>query len=50
MKEKYGIEPTLNSVYNTLKIADLVWITGRPIHPKANVEAQQNFKKNFARK
>ena len=34
MKEKYNVEPTLSTVYNTLKRADLVWITGRSIHPK----------------
>lgn len=50
MKEKYNIEPTLSTVYNTLKRANLVWITGRSIHPKADVEAQENFKKNFEKK
>jgi len=28
-----------------LKRADLVWITGRSIHPKADAEAQEAFKK-----
>ena len=46
MKEKYNLEPTLSTVYNTLKRADLLWITGRSIHPKVNVEAQESFKKN----
>lgn len=46
MQTKYGIDPTLKTVYNTLKRADLVWITGRSIHPKANLEAQEAFKKN----
>lgn len=50
MKEKYNVEPTLSTVYNTLKRANLVWITGRSIHPKADVEAQENFKKNFEKK
>jgi len=50
MKEKYNVEPTLSTVYNTLKRADLVWITGRSIHPKADKEAQENFKKNFEKK
>jgi transposase len=50
MKEKYNVEPTLSTVYNTLKRADLVWITGRSIHPKADVEAQENFKKNSEKK
>ena len=50
MKEKYNLEPTLSTVYNTLKRADLLWITGRSIHPKVNVEAQESFKKNFKKK
>jgi transposase len=45
MKTKYGIDPSLATVYNTLKRADLVWITGRSIHPKADLEAQEAFKK-----
>lgn len=45
MQTKYGIDPTLKTVYNTLKRADLVWITGRSIHPKADLEAQDAFKK-----
>jgi transposase len=50
MKEKYNVEPTLSTVYNTLRRADLVWITGRSIHPKADVEAQESFKKNSEKK
>jgi transposase len=50
MKEKYNVEPTLSTVYNTLKRADLVWITGRSIHPKADAETQENFKKNSEKK
>lgn len=46
MKTKYGVDPTLKTVYNTLKRADLVWITGRSIHPKADLEAQETFKKS----
>ena len=45
MKTRYGVDPALSTVYNTLKRADLVWITGRSIHPKADVEAQEAFKK-----
>jgi len=45
MHTKYGIDPTLKTVYNTLKRADIVWITGRSIHPKADLEAQEAFKK-----
>jgi transposase len=45
MKTKYGVEPSLRTVYDTLKRAKLVWITGRSIHPKADLEAQETFKK-----
>jgi hypothetical protein len=45
MRTKYGIDPSLKTVYNTLKRADLVWITGRSIHPKADLEAQEALKK-----
>lgn len=45
MKAKYGIDPSLRTVYDTLKRVGLVWITGRSIHPKADLEAQEAFKK-----
>lgn len=45
MKTKYGVDPSLRTVYDTLKRAELVWITGRSIHPKADIEAQETFKK-----
>ena len=45
MKKNYGVEPSLSTVYNTLKRVDLVWITGRSIHPKADINEQEAFKK-----
>lgn len=45
MQQKYKINPSLSTVYNTLKNVDLVWITGRSIHPKADLQAQEDFKK-----
>lgn len=45
MRTKYGVNPSLRTVYDTLKRAELVWITGRSIHPKADLEAQETFKK-----
>jgi putative transposase len=50
MQTKYGIDPTLKTVYNTLKKSDLVWITGRSIHPKADLEDQEAFKKTSEKK
>jgi len=45
MKEKFSIECTMKSVYNALHRVNLVWISGRSKHPKADVEAQESFKK-----
>ena len=45
MRTKYGVDPSLRTVYDTLKRAELVWITGRSIHPKADLETQETFKK-----
>lgn len=50
LKTKYGIQCSLATVYNTLKRAKLVWITGRSQHPKGNEKAQQSFKKTLKRK
>jgi transposase len=50
MEEKFGVRASLSSVYDTLKRADLVWITGRSQHPKANVDAQEAFKKTSNKK
>ena len=45
MEEKFNIKCTLNSVYNALHRANLVWISGRSKHPKADFEKQKTFKK-----
>lgn len=47
MKTKFGIKPSKSTVYGTLKRVDLVWITGRSIHPEADVEEQEAFKKTL---
>ena len=47
MRTKYGVNPSLRTVYDTLKRAELVWITGRSIHPKGDIEGQETFKKTF---
>jgi transposase len=44
--EKWGIRAAKTCVYETLHRAGLVWITGRSKHPKGDIEAQDNFKKN----
>lgn len=50
MVKKFGIKLCSASVYNALKRVDLVWITGRSQHPKADLEAQEEFKKNLKKK
>lgn len=45
IEKEYGITPSKSSVYETLKKIGLIWITGRSIHPKADKDAQENFKK-----
>jgi putative transposase len=50
MEEKFGVRVSRSSMYDTLKRADLVWITGRSQHPKGDIEAQETFKKTSNKK
>jgi putative transposase len=50
MEEKFGVRASRSSMYDTLKRAELVWITGRSQHPKANIAAQEAFKKSSNKK
>lgn len=45
MQEKFGITCDLSTVYRTLERVDLVWISGRSMHPKADPQDQEGFKK-----
>jgi len=45
MKKKFGIDCCLDTAYESLKRANLVWITSRSRHPKTDEEAQESFKK-----
>lgn len=45
MKEKLGIDCSLDTAYESLKRANFVWITSRSKHPNADQEAQDEFKK-----
>jgi transposase len=49
LKEKFNAEYITNGVYELLKRLNIVWITGRSIHPKADKEAQEEFKKKSSR-
>jgi transposase len=46
MREKLGIDCSLDTAYESLKRANFVWITSRSKHPNADQEAQDEFKKN----
>lgn len=47
IQEKYNVIPSKSSVYDTLKKAGLVWITGRSVHPKSDKATQEEYKKNL---
>lgn len=49
LKEKFNVEYSRTGVYDLLKRLNIVWITGRSIHPKADKEAQEEFKKKLSR-
>jgi transposase len=43
--DKYGIQCCLKTIYNTLHRLNFSWITSRSIHPKSNLEIQDQYKK-----
>ena len=45
---KHGAEYSLPGVYHLLHRLNFSWISVRSIHPKANHDEQETFKKNFA--
>ena len=45
--KNFGIKCSLSTVYNILHRAGLVWITARSKSPKADLAAQEDFKKKF---
>jgi transposase len=44
-KSKFGIVYSVSGIYKVLERMKVVWVTGRSIHPKANLAAQAEFKK-----
>lgn len=50
LKNKWGVHYELSSIYVLLKRLNVVWITSRSQHPKADKEAQEEFKKKLSRK
>ncbi len=49
LEKQFNIQSSLRSVYDTLNRIDLVWITGRSMHPEADLQAQEDFKKNLSK-
>lgn len=50
VNKNYGISLSNGSLYRLLHRAGLSWITGRSQHPKADIERQEDFKKNLKKK
>lgn len=49
LKEKFKSKYSVDGVYDLLDRLNIVWITGRSIHPKADKEKQEEFKKKLSR-
>ncbi len=45
--EKYGVQYSLNGIYDLVHRIGFSWTTGRSIHPKANPAEQEAFKKTL---
>ena len=47
VKDNFGVNYNVRNIYHLMKKLNIVWITSRSKHPKQDLEAQNNFKKNF---
>ena len=47
MKKKFDVDCSVYTAYRALARVSLVWISGRSVHPKADPEAQEYFKKTL---
>lgn len=50
LSEQFAAKYDLDSIYKLLKKIDFVWITARSVHPNANQEAQEAFKKTSTKR
>ena len=48
-EEKYAAKYSVSGMYKLLSRMGLSWVSGRSIHPKADLEAQESFKKTLSR-
>lgn len=46
-KNEYNISYSRSGIYKLLERCGLSWISARSIHPNADIEAQESFKKTF---
>lgn len=47
VQEKYDVQYSVSGIYKVLSRMGLSWVSGRSIHPKANLKAQEAFKKTL---
>lgn len=46
-QKKYGVQYSVSGIYKVLSRMGLSWVSARSIHPKADLEAQETFKKTL---
>ena len=49
VKEKYDVQYSVSGIYKVLSRMGLSWVSGRSIHPKSNLKAQEAFKKTLSK-
>lgn len=45
--DEHSVQCSLKTIYNALHRLNFSWITSRPIHPKSNIETQEQYKKTL---
>ena len=50
VKDEYGVSYSRSGIYKVLSRFGLSWVSARSIHPKANTQDQDGFKKNLRQK
>lgn len=50
LKEEFGVELSVNRIYELLHIMGLSWVSARSQHPRADVARQETFKKTSEKK
>ena len=47
VQEKYDVQYSVSGIYKVLSRMGVSWVSGRSIHPKSNLAAQEAFKKTL---